>query len=175
MIVGSNLLPLYTIFQINTNMDGTKRSIVRYLNSYLKIFKRCLTYKYMYTSSVETCSPKFQQIITKFLDFCTVRLKKRKKLKLFCFVFYFCKMFVTMAVSSLLVLGLDVVLDDVVSRALLAPIAHNDGWTTNDLAGLALRVQLAETSPLSQLLVGVNLDDGNLKQECWAIVTIEVM
>jgi hypothetical protein len=60
-------------------------------------------------------------------------------------------------------LGLDVVLDDVVSRALLSPVAHDDRWAANDLPGLALGIQLAKAGPLTQLLVGVYLDDGDLK------------
>ncbi len=62
-----------------------------------------------------------------------------------------------------LVLRLDVVLDDVMGGTLLAPVSHDDGRAANDLAGLALSVQLAETGPLTQLLVGVDLDDGDLK------------
>jgi hypothetical protein len=65
--------------------------------------------------------------------------------------------------NIILMLGLDVVLDDVVSRALLSPVANDDGWAANDLPGFALGVQLAKAGPLTQLLVGVYLDDGDLK------------
>ncbi len=60
-----------------------------------------------------------------------------------------------------MVLGLDVVIDDVVSWTLLAPIADDDRWASDDLPGLALGIQLAKADPLAQLLVGVNLDDGD--------------
>ena len=63
-----------------------------------------------------------------------------------------------------LVLRLDVVLDDVMGGTLLAPVSHNDGRAANDLTGLALGIQLAKTSPLAQLLVGVDLDDGDLRR-----------
>ncbi len=60
-------------------------------------------------------------------------------------------------------LRLDVVLDDVMGGTFLAPVSHNDGRAADDLAGLALCVQLAKAGPLAQLLVGVDLDDGDLK------------
>jgi hypothetical protein len=65
--------------------------------------------------------------------------------------------------NIILMLGLDVVLDDVMSRALLSPVANDDGWAADDLPGLALGIQLAKAGPLAQLLVGVYLDDGDLK------------
>ena len=68
-----------------------------------------------------------------------------------------------------LVLGLDVVLDDIMSWTLLAPIADDDRWASDDLPGLALGIQLAKTGPLAQLLVGVNLDDGDLRNKMFIV------
>ena len=65
---------------------------------------------------------------------------------------------------DVLMLRLDVVLDDVVSRALLSPIADDDRRASDDLSGLALGVELAKAGPLAQLLVGVDLDDRDLKK-----------
>jgi hypothetical protein len=62
-----------------------------------------------------------------------------------------------------LMLGLDVLLDDVMSWTLLAPVANDDRGASDDLPSLALGVELAKTGPLAQLLVVVNLDEGNLK------------
>jgi hypothetical protein len=65
--------------------------------------------------------------------------------------------------KDILMLGLDVLLDDVMSWTLLAPVANDDRGASDDLPGLALGVELAKTGPLAQLLVVVNLDEGNLK------------
>jgi hypothetical protein len=62
----------------------------------------------------------------------------------------------------ILMLRLDVIFDDVMSRALFSPIANNDRGASHNLPGLTLGIQLAKAGPLAQLLVRVNLDDGNL-------------
>jgi hypothetical protein len=62
-----------------------------------------------------------------------------------------------------ILLGLDVLLELVVSWTLLAPVADDDGGAANDLPGLALGVELAKAGPLSQLLVVVNLDERDLE------------
>merc|ERR1719341_1459480 len=53
----------------------------------------------------------------------------------------------------ILLVGLQVLLEHVVGRALLAPVPHNTGGALHDLSGFAFLVNLAETSPLTKLLV----------------------
>ena len=65
----------------------------------------------------------------------------------------------------ILMLRFDVIFDDVMSLALLSPIANNDWGASHNLPGFALGIQLAKAGPLSQLLVGVNLDDWDLKKK----------
>ena len=62
-------------------------------------------------------------------------------------------------------MGLDVLLELVVSWTLLAPVADDDRGAADDLPGLALGVELAKAGPLAQLLVAVNLDEGDLKEQ----------
>ena len=65
----------------------------------------------------------------------------------------------------ILMLRLDVIFDDVMSRALLSPIANYDGGASYNLSSFTLGIQLAKAGPLAQLLVGVHLDDGDLKKD----------
>merc|ERR1711970_578507 len=60
-----------------------------------------------------------------------------------------------------LLVGLEVLLQHVVGGALLAPVPHHTGGALHHLPGLALLVNLAQTSPLTKLHVGVNLDQGD--------------
>ena len=70
----------------------------------------------------------------------------------------------------ILMLRFDVIFDDVMSWALLSPIADDDRRASDDLSGLALGVELAKAGPLAQLLVGVNLDDGDLSNRRKVII-----
>ena len=54
-------------------------------------------------------------------------------------------------------LRLEVLLEDVVGGSFLAPVSDDTRGTLDNLPRLALAVNLAETSPLSQLHVAVNL------------------
>ena len=63
----------------------------------------------------------------------------------------------------ILMLRFDVIFDDVMSWALLSPIANDDWRASHNLPGFAFGIQLAKAGPFSQLLVGVNLDDWDLK------------
>lgn len=61
-----------------------------------------------------------------------------------------------------LLLGLEVVEDDAALLGLLAPVLNNDAGAVDDLAGVALTVKNAETSPLAELLSVGHLDQGDL-------------
>merc|ERR1719232_1541252 len=58
-------------------------------------------------------------------------------------------------------LRLEVLLEDVVGGSFLAPVSDDTGGTLDHLPGLALAVNLAQTGPLAQLHVAVNLDQRN--------------
>merc|ERR1719278_2385494 len=60
-----------------------------------------------------------------------------------------------------LLVGLQVVLQHIVSRALAAPVADHSCRALDNLPGLALLVNLAKAGPLPKLHVGVNLDQGD--------------
>ena len=64
-----------------------------------------------------------------------------------------------MIVSSSL--GLEVLLEDVVGRTLLAPVPDDTRGTFDHFPSLALAVDLAEAGPLAQLHVAVHLDQGD--------------
>jgi len=59
-------------------------------------------------------------------------------------------------------LGLQVLLENVVGGPLLAPVPDDSAGALDDLPGLALLVDLAQTGPLAQLHVGVDLDEGDV-------------
>ena len=65
---------------------------------------------------------------------------------------------VTFPVHTVLLVGLQVLLENVMSWALLAPVPHNACRAFDDLSGFAFLVDLAKTSPFTKLHVGVNLD-----------------
>lgn len=56
-----------------------------------------------------------------------------------------------------LFLGLEVLFNDILGLRFLAIILDDNTTATNNLAGLALSVNLAETHPLTKLLVVINL------------------
>merc|ERR1719412_2464598 len=58
-------------------------------------------------------------------------------------------------------LRLEILLEDIMSRPLLAPVPDDAGRTFHHLPGLPLAVNLAEAGPLAQLHVAVNLDERN--------------
>ena len=57
---------------------------------------------------------------------------------------------------------LDVLLDEIMSGSLVAPVADDDGRTPDYLAFVAIGVQLAETSVLAQLHVIRDGQQGDL-------------
>ena len=54
-------------------------------------------------------------------------------------------------------LRLEVLLEDIVGGSFLAPVSDDTGGTLDHLPGLALAVNLAQTGPLAQPHVAVNL------------------
>merc|ERR550519_1779684 len=66
-----------------------------------------------------------------------------------------------MSLFLTLLIGLEVLLQYIVGGAFLAPVPHHAGGALHHLPGLALLVYLAQTSPLTQLHVGVHLDEGD--------------
>jgi hypothetical protein len=61
-----------------------------------------------------------------------------------------------------LLLGLEVVEEDAALLGLLTPVLDDNARAVDDLAGVALTVNLAETSPLAELLAIRDLDERNL-------------
>ncbi len=97
-------------------------------------------------------------------DEAIVRARKQcQEVVSFChFYFLFLFLIPRRADHVLRLLGLDVLLDDVVGRRLLAPVTDDDAGAADDLSRLALGVQLAQAAPFAQLVVGVHLDQRNL-------------
>ena len=60
--------------------------------------------------------------------------------------------------SSSLSLRLEILLQHVMCWTLLAPVTHDAGGALHYLPCFALLVNLAQTSPFSQLHVGINLN-----------------
>lgn len=52
---------------------------------------------------------------------------------------------------------LEVVVEDIVSTSFLSVLFHSNARAADDFAGFSLFVEFAETDPLSEFLVGVNL------------------
>merc|ERR1711994_555967 len=63
--------------------------------------------------------------------------------------------------EEVLLVGLQVILQDIIGSALASPVTDHSCGALDDLPGLALLVDLAEPSPLAQLHVGVHLDQGD--------------
>jgi len=59
---------------------------------------------------------------------------------------------------KILLTGLEVLEEDIHSLGLLTKVLDDDTGAANDLAGVAVAINLAETSPLSELLGIRNLD-----------------
>ena len=59
--------------------------------------------------------------------------------------------------QNILSLRLEVLLEDIVGGSLLAPVPDDTGGALDDLPGLALPVDLAESCPFSKLHVAINL------------------
>lgn len=64
--------------------------------------------------------------------------------------------------ATRLLLGLEVVEEDAALLGLLTPVLDDNARAVDDLAGVAFTVNLAETSPLAELLAIRHLDEGNL-------------
>jgi len=69
---------------------------------------------------------------------------------------------IVLAGEARLLLGLEVVEEDAALLGLLTPVLDDDARAVDDLAGVAFAVDLAETSPLAELLAIGNLDKGDL-------------
>ena len=65
------------------------------------------------------------------------------------------------AIQPLGLLALDVLLNDIMSRRLFTPVPDGDSGAPHDLPRVALRIELAEASPLPQFVVVVHFDEGN--------------
>merc|ERR1719192_44667 len=63
--------------------------------------------------------------------------------------------------GEVLLVGLEVILQDIIGSALASPVTDHSCRALDDLPGLALLVDLAKPSPLAQLHVGVHLDQGD--------------
>lgn len=59
---------------------------------------------------------------------------------------------------NLFLVLLDVILEEEVTLVLFAPCGHNHTAAADNLAGVAFLIDLAETAPLAELLVVVDLN-----------------
>lgn len=60
------------------------------------------------------------------------------------------------------VVFLDVVLQEGESLSLLTVVLDGDGGSTSDLSGVTLGIVLAETEPLTEVVTGLHLDEGDV-------------
>ena len=63
------------------------------------------------------------------------------------------------AIQPLGLLALDVLLNDIMCRRLFSPVPDGDSRAPHDLPRVALRIELAEASPLAEFMIVIHFDE----------------